>query len=106
MQEAMARAASGAKGKQGTNASNSFFSPIFSIFIDAVWQILHQFPFSFEFNTHFLRALLDAVYSCQFGTFLCNSEKDRRGMRLQERTVSLWTLINSNPQVRVTLPAC
>jgi len=31
----------------------------------------------FEFNEEFLVTVLDALYSCQYGTFLCNSERER-----------------------------
>ena len=45
------------------------------MFIDCVYQLINQFPLHFEFNSHFLITILDAAYSCQFGTFLCNTEK-------------------------------
>uniref|UniRef100_A0A183HLL3 Phosphatidylinositol-3-phosphatase n=1 Tax=Onchocerca flexuosa TaxID=387005 RepID=A0A183HLL3_9BILA len=52
-------------------------SPIFVQFIDCVWQIMNQFPYAFEFNSSFLITVLDELYSCRFGTFLYNSEKQR-----------------------------
>lgn len=36
-----------------------------------------QFPTAFQFNEHFLVTLHDHIYSCQFGTFLGNCERDR-----------------------------
>lgn len=36
-----------------------------------------QFPAGFEFNELFLLTLLDHLYSCLFGTFLCDSEQER-----------------------------
>lgn len=36
-----------------------------------------QFPFAFEFNSSLLITILDELYSCRFGTFLCNNEKQR-----------------------------
>jgi myotubularin-related protein 1/2 len=36
-----------------------------------------SFRSGFEFNEEFLVTILDALYSCQYGTFLCDSEKDR-----------------------------
>lgn len=36
-----------------------------------------QFPTAFEFNEYFLITILDHLYSCLFGTFLCNSEQQR-----------------------------
>nr|CAD7439333.1 unnamed protein product [Timema bartmani] len=47
-------------------------SPVFLQFIDCVWQITTQFPNAFEFNDYFLITILDHLYSCRFGTFLCN----------------------------------
>ena len=52
-------------------------SPIFLQFIDCVWQILQQNKKLFEFNENFLLAILQNMYSCQFGTFLCNNEQER-----------------------------
>ncbi|KAG1658002.1 Myotubularin-related protein 2 [Nymphon striatum] len=52
-------------------------SPIFLQFIDCVWQIMKQFPVSFEFNEQFLITILDHLYSCLFGTFLFNSDQQR-----------------------------
>lgn len=33
------------------------------------------------------------TYSCLFGTFLCNSGKEREDRRVQERTCSVWSLL-------------
>ncbi|XP_016839990.1 myotubularin-related protein 2 isoform X1 [Nasonia vitripennis] len=70
-------------------------SPVFVQFIDCVWQISQQFPNAFQFNEHFLTTILDHLYSCRFGTFLCSSERERVQERLKEKTVSLWSFINS-----------
>jgi len=53
-------------------------SPIFIQWLDAVWQLLIQFPQSFQFNEQFLICLADALYECRFGTFLEDSEKTRK----------------------------
>ena len=63
-------------------------SPVFTQFIDATWQLLSQFPQvrrlcadlgstsnvmllqAFQFNSKYLIAIHDHVYSCQFGTFI------------------------------------
>merc|ERR1712013_80809 len=50
-----------------------------------------QHPLCFEFTEHFLIRLLDHLYSCKYGTFLCNSVKEREEHKLKERTLSLWT---------------
>ncbi|XP_051167073.1 myotubularin-related protein 2 isoform X1 [Leptopilina boulardi] len=70
-------------------------SPVFLQFIDCVWQITQEFPNAFQFNEHFLITILDHLYSCRFGTFLFNSERERVQEKVKEKTVSLWSYINS-----------
>ena len=65
-------------------------APIFHQFLDATYQLLRQHPSRFEFNERFLRRLLYHLYSCQYGTFLFNSEKERLDNKLHERTKSVW----------------
>ncbi|KAK0646218.1 protein-tyrosine phosphatase-like protein [Cercophora newfieldiana] len=65
-------------------------SPVFHQFLDATYQLLRQHPTRFEFNERFLRRLLYHVYSCQYGTFLCNNERQRHEANLAERTRSVW----------------
>lgn len=56
-------------------------SPIFTQFIDCVWQLTQQFPMSFQFNERYLLTIHDHVFSCQFGTFIGCCEKDRIDLR-------------------------
>lgn len=65
-------------------------SPIFHQFLDCTYQLLRQHPTRFEYNERFLRRLLYHLYSCQYGTFLYNSEKQRVDARVMERTSSVW----------------
>lgn len=65
-------------------------SPVFQQFLDATYQLLRQHPTRFEFNERFLRRLLYHLYSCQYGTFLYNSEYQRREANLRDRTSSVW----------------
>ena len=65
-------------------------SPIFHQFLDCTYQLLRQFPDRFEFNERFLRRLFYHLYSCQYGTFLYNSEKARSDAKVHERTSSVW----------------
>ncbi|PNY27234.1 Phosphoinositide 3-phosphatase [Tolypocladium capitatum] len=65
-------------------------SPVFHQFLDCTYQLLRQNKDRFEFNERFLRRLLYHLYSCQYGTFLYNSEKQRRDSRASERTSSVW----------------
>ncbi|XP_016417344.1 myotubularin-related protein 7-like [Sinocyclocheilus rhinocerous] len=65
-------------------------SPVMDQFLECVWQLMQQFPCAFEFNERFLIQLHTHIYSCQHGNFICNCQKERRDLRLQERTHSLW----------------
>lgn len=65
-------------------------SPIFTQFLECVWQVMVQFPTAFQFNEHFLLTLHDHLHSCQFGTFLGNCEKERMDNRFSEETYSFW----------------
>jgi len=73
---------------QATQLKN--VSPVFHQFLDATYQLLRQHPTRFEFNERFLRRLLYHVYSCQYGTFLCNNERQRHEAKLAERSRSVW----------------
>nr|XP_014340794.1 PREDICTED: myotubularin-related protein 6 [Latimeria chalumnae] len=52
-------------------------SPVFTQFLDCVWQLTEQFPRAFEFNEGFLIHVHDHIHSCQFGNFLGNCQKQR-----------------------------
>lgn len=71
-------------------------SPIFIQFLDSTWQLMNQRNNFFEFNERFLLSILDHVYSCQFGTFIGNCEKDRLELKLSERTYSFWYYLANN----------
>ena len=71
-------------------------APVFTQFLDAVWQMHSQCPTEFEFNEDFLITIHDHVYSCQFGTFVGNCERERNDLRLSEKTYSLWAYLDSN----------
>uniref|UniRef100_A0A671SGL1 phosphatidylinositol-3,5-bisphosphate 3-phosphatase n=1 Tax=Sinocyclocheilus anshuiensis TaxID=1608454 RepID=A0A671SGL1_9TELE len=67
--------------------------PVFLQWLDCVHQLPRQFPCSFEFNEAFLVKLVQHTYSSLFGTFLCNSVKEREEQRVQEKTCSIWSLL-------------
>lgn len=73
-------------------------SPIFQQFLDCVFQVMHQNPTQFEFNEYFLTRLHYHVYSCQFGTFLFNCEKDRRKYLAPDKISSVWDYFNSEKE--------
>lgn len=75
-------------------------SPIFHQFLETIRQLQRQFPTRFEYNERFLRQLYYHLYSCQYGTFLFNTERERKvGDGVDppptERTVSVWDFFNS-----------
>jgi myotubularin-related protein 9 len=63
-------------------------SPTFLLFLDAVWQVMQQFPLSFEFTDQFLHLLLTHSYTSEFGTFLYDTPQERR--RHRHKTHCLW----------------
>lgn len=76
-------------------------SPVFTQFLDCIWQLMEQFPCAFEFNEIFLLEIHDHVFSCQFGNFLGNCQKDREDLRIYEKTHSVWPfLVQRKPDFR------
>ncbi|CAF3504310.1 unnamed protein product [Rotaria sordida] len=73
-------------------------SPVFLQFLDCTYQLLQQFETAFEFNEKFLLRIADYLYSCQYGTFLLNSEKVRTDMKISDYTMSVWTPILNDRQ--------
>uniref|UniRef100_A0AAV2ML69 Myotubularin phosphatase domain-containing protein n=1 Tax=Knipowitschia caucasica TaxID=637954 RepID=A0AAV2ML69_KNICA len=71
-------------------------SPIIDQFLECVWQLSEQFPCAFEFNERFLITIHHHVYSCQFGNFIGNNQKEREQLGIQKRTHSLWSYLWSN----------
>jgi len=71
-------------------------APVFTQFLDAVWQIYCQYPTEFEFNEDFLIVIHDHIYSCQYGTFIGNCERERNELKLAERTYSLWAYLDNH----------
>lgn len=69
-------------------------APVFLLFLDCVWQILRQFPCSFQFGEAFLLLLFEHAYASQFGTFMGNCAADRAKQKLSQKTVSLWSWVN------------
>ncbi len=67
---------------------------MFIQFLDCVYQIMLQCPAQFEFNSKFLVDIAYHSMSLRFGTFLQNSEKERRDLNVRNRTVSLWSYMN------------
>uniref|UniRef100_A0A8C9VL95 Myotubularin-related protein 9 n=1 Tax=Scleropages formosus TaxID=113540 RepID=A0A8C9VL95_SCLFO len=77
-----------------SNSKARLEAPVFLLFLDCVWQVLRQFPCSFQFNEHFLVLLFEHAYASQFGTFLGNNAAERLKLKLPQKTVSLWSWVN------------
>jgi len=78
-------------------------SPVFVQFLDAVAQLVRMFPHAFEFNGRLPLLLAHHLYSCRFGTFLCNSERERAEAGLIGRTPSLWAYVLGGGAVTASL---
>ncbi|NXK94617.1 MTMR9 protein, partial [Formicarius rufipectus] len=82
-----------------SNSKQKWEAPVFLLFLDCVWQILRQFPCSFEFNENFLILLFEHAYASQFGTFLGNNENERAKLKLPQKTMSLWSWVNGTEEI-------
>ncbi|KAK9359669.1 protein-tyrosine phosphatase-like protein [Lipomyces starkeyi] len=82
--------AGGGGGSPSHGASLKYTAPIFHQFLDCVYQLLRQFPDRFEYQERFLRRMLYHLYSCQYGTFLYNNEKERIDANVSQRAQSVW----------------
>ncbi|ELR17482.1 myotubularin, putative [Acanthamoeba castellanii str. Neff] len=71
-------------------------SPIFVQFIDCVWTTMQLFPNDFEYNEEFLLFVLDNLYTCKHGTFLYDSDYERRENKVEDTTTSLWDEVMDN----------
>jgi myotubularin-related protein 1/2 len=92
---------------RGNDSSNSTsidegqISPIFLQFLDCVYQIVQLFPECFEFTTAYLLELSFQVYSCRFGSLLCDTERERELLAgIRQRTYSLWDYLDDQPDLR------
>jgi hypothetical protein len=65
-------------------------SPVFHQFLDSVYQLMYANQARFEFNERFLRRLLYHAYSCQYGSFLYDSEKERVEAKVKRKTRCVW----------------
>uniref|UniRef100_A0A8D0C0K7 Myotubularin phosphatase domain-containing protein n=1 Tax=Salvator merianae TaxID=96440 RepID=A0A8D0C0K7_SALMN len=73
-------------------------APQFLLFLDCIWQLGRQFPFSLEFGESLLLLLFEHSYASPYGTFLGNNEKERKLCEVKEKTHSLWPWLISEKQ--------
>ncbi|KHJ99811.1 hypothetical protein OESDEN_00212 [Oesophagostomum dentatum] len=62
------------------------------------FQIIAQFPHSFEFGEEFLIFLFEHAYASEFGSFLGNNEMMKAQLGIKKSTISLWSYVN-NPEI-------
>merc|ERR1719499_570699 len=65
------------------------YSPIFIQWLECVYQLFKQFPSAFEWTPMVLLRLAREALSSKYGTFLCDSEKERCE-KVMPFTLSLW----------------
>ena len=65
-------------------------SPIFRLFLDCVYQLLHQFPDNFEFSEALLLSLHDELYAGRFGNFFGNNECERNLLNVKDISLNMW----------------
>jgi Myotubularin-like phosphatase domain len=88
-------AAAGSSGV-GSTLDEGQISPIFMQFLDCVFQLVRLYPECFEFNTKYLLCLSEHVYSCRFGNFLCDTERERELVAgIRQRTHSIWDYLDN-----------
>ena len=84
---------------------DSDISPVFLQWLDGVWQLVRLFPAAFEFGPRLPLLLAHHLYSCRFGTFLYNCERERAINGLQFRSPSLWAhVVSSAPKLGLLNP--
>ncbi|EJD44171.1 phosphatases II [Auricularia subglabra TFB-10046 SS5] len=78
-------------------------SPVFHQFLETVRQIQRQFPTRFEYNARYLERVHHHLYSCQFGTFLFNNERELRAADAHAQTISIWDWLNAPEEKALNL---
>lgn len=80
-------------------------SPVFLLFLDCIWQLLQQYPASFEFTEAFLLALHDSTHVPFFSTFLSDSQRERQKTNQHLLSTQSYTPVNGwcNPSNRENL---
>eukprot|EP00668_Euglena_longa_P046577 GGOE01062262.1.p1 GENE.GGOE01062262.1~~GGOE01062262.1.p1 ORF type:complete len:877 (-),score=204.90 GGOE01062262.1:179-2809(-) len=68
-------------------------APIFLQWLWAVYQLGWHHPSQFEFNALLLHFLAEHHQSLLYGTFLGNSERERRDAGVEDSTVAIWDII-------------
>lgn len=88
------------KGFAFSSADFKETSPVFHQFLDCVYQILKQCPKRFEFDQRFLQDLYRQLYSCEWGTFVFDSELHRSEYDAKHTTRSVWQRYLASDEVK------
>jgi myotubularin-related protein 1/2 len=80
-------------------------SPVFLQWLDCVRCVQRHYPAAFEFNEALLVFLAEHVFSCRYGTFLFDSERELIAAGARERTLSVWSFVLENAS-RFIVPEC
>ena len=89
------------EGGGASSTDEGQVSPIFLQFIDAVYQVVKILPNCFEFTPKYLLELSFQIYSCRFGTMLCDTERERELLAgIRQRTYSVWDHLEGIPENR------
>lgn len=65
-------------------------SPLFLLLLDCVWQLWRQFPLALGFSEALLLRLATEVYASNYGTFLCNNDRERCTLGVKTKTHCLF----------------
>uniref|UniRef100_A0A7S4SLR4 Myotubularin phosphatase domain-containing protein n=1 Tax=Alexandrium monilatum TaxID=311494 RepID=A0A7S4SLR4_9DINO len=68
------------------------YSPVFIQWLDCAYQLFRQYPSAFEWTPGVLLRLAQEAASNRYGTFLCDSERER-AERVRPHTRSLWSAL-------------
>eukprot|EP01105_Mastigella_eilhardi_P004609 TRINITY_DN16152_c0_g1_i1.p1 TRINITY_DN16152_c0_g1~~TRINITY_DN16152_c0_g1_i1.p1 ORF type:complete len:555 (-),score=89.59 TRINITY_DN16152_c0_g1_i1:44-1708(-) len=80
-------------------------SPVFLQFLDCAAQLARQYPAAFQFTDAFLASIAEESMVGRFGTFACNSRRERE---VQPRGCgcSLWAHLHHVARARTALVNC
>ncbi|KAG8599134.1 hypothetical protein GDO81_002890 [Engystomops pustulosus] len=86
--------------------SNDGEAPVFLLFLDCVWQLLHQYPLAFDFSETYLTVLSDSIYIPIFSTFFFNSPHQKEAHKRvedgrQSRSLSFYSVWDWSVQFEV-----
>uniref|UniRef100_A0A8C8XJS5 Myotubularin-related protein 12 n=1 Tax=Panthera leo TaxID=9689 RepID=A0A8C8XJS5_PANLE len=71
--------------------------PVFLLFLDCVWQLVHQHPPAFDFTETYLTVLSDSLYIPIFSTFFFNSPHQKDNVHQRQLSLPL-TQSKSSPK--------